>query len=76
MGAGFFQNYILSSDPNFYVNYRGRAVRLDEDGNIYDYSSLAQRGLSVNTEGQIYDVNTGRIVNNIETDKFVIGKIS
>ncbi len=66
----------MKTDPNFYVNYQGRAVRLDEDGNIYDYSSLAQRGLSVNTKGQIYDVNTGRIVNNIDTNKFVIGRIS
>ncbi len=74
-GYSFFQNYILSPDPNFYVNYRGRAVRLDKDGNIYDYSSLAEKGLSVNTEGQVYEINTGKIVKNIDRNEFILGKI-
>ena len=62
-------------DPNFSLNLQGRQVRLDEEGNIYDYTALAQRGLSVNTEGQIYEVSTGRILRNIDSSQFVIGKI-
>ncbi len=65
----------MRTDPNFYLNYEGKPIRLDEEGNIYDYSALAERGLSVNTQGQLYDVNTGRIVKNADKNEFIVGRI-
>ncbi len=66
---------LMRTDPNFYLNYEGKPVRLDEEGNIYDYSALAEKGLSVNTQGQLYDVNTGRIVRNVDKNEFIVGRI-
>ena len=63
-------------DPIFLLNYQGRQIRLDANGSIYNYSALAQKGLSVNTEGQIYDVNTGRIIRNVDRGEFVLGRVN
>lgn len=63
-------------DSSFSLNLQGKQVRLDEEGNIYDYTALAQRGLSVNTEGQIYDVSTGRILNNVNKNEFIVGRVA
>ena len=66
----------MKTDSNFFLNYQGRQIRLDANGNIYDYSALARKGLSVNTEGQIYDVNTGRIIRNVDRGEFVLGRVN
>ncbi len=66
----------MRTNPNFYLNYQGKQIRLDEEGNIYDYGALAERGWSVNPDGQIYDTVTGRIINNVDKSGFIIGRIT
>jgi hypothetical protein len=65
---------LMQENPDFTVNLGGRRVRLDKDGNIYDYSALQEKGLGVNVDGQLYDRNTGRIVKE-DPERFKIGTL-
>ncbi|EDP75387.1 hypothetical protein [Hydrogenivirga sp. 128-5-R1-1] len=43
---------------------------------MYDYTALSQRGWSVNTQGQIYNATTGKILNNIDRSEFIVGRVA
>ena len=65
----------MDNDPSFAINYQGRQVRLDRDGNMYDYDQLLQYDLGVNTQGDIYDISTGKILNDANKEEFIIGRM-
>jgi len=65
----------MQSDPNYSLNVGGTQVRLDAEGNVYNFSALKEQGLSVNTEGQIYEIDTGRIRKDIDASRFVMGRV-
>ncbi len=42
---------------------------------MYDYGRLLDYGFGVNTQGDIYDLGTGRIMRDVDKSEFIIDRV-